>query len=442
MQGSNKIYSYLSVVLLCTLLTLAKARAKYWKENPASLVSSVRHLAVGQLNTTFTLQAQFSYGTVEDCPQIFKLHVPNKHDPAQWRVSIPYHAIKIGSGYSQEEDFEHLDKVSCQNAINSEPFTLYEGSRLDIESFRKKSGNDVSVSTLFESLIPRFSTGSYWLTEGMVSPFSCASSQPKKPTKWFSAGFSFCFFYEMEAVPIRVVRRVTPSGISEIADLRLPENVRYMITTASRTTCIYRAKKSVGTKSVGTPQGTPFASKAPSPSWSSAHTHVSTSPPSKTTPHLTPGVQPITAPSTSSAESRGADASFSVLATPSAYTSPSSSSSPEPSTYVTPIAGKATASLVTSISPVTATAFASSAPTSQLGSEIPSPSTQTPPLEGQSPLITATSSSLPTVAPLPLPSTAVLPSPSISGTSSHSHLPTSTASPVVSPSASRNSSVR
>jgi len=235
----NRRFSYgvgIIAVILGSFVVFAKKEPQH-----VSLSVTNRMLSLGQLSEQFQLLSQYSFGTSEECPSIFRMIIPEESqaDFASGTFDLPYSKIKIQSEVNHDEAAR--SQVSCAGPDSNSTLTLQSGRTVSVAEFLRKHLHSSSTITLFETLVPRLELGNFWLSEPSVSPFTCERKGNGTRKSWFSERFTFVFFCEKDEVPVSFIGKVRPDGSERLVNLKLTGTIRYLIATAPQTTCIYRS---------------------------------------------------------------------------------------------------------------------------------------------------------------------------------------------------------
>lgn len=308
----------------------------------ASLPTSTRVLSAGQLGDAFQLLSQYSYGTIGECPDKFKLDIPQDAHASDGFYTVPYSSIKIdlGGWTFPSLNSNEFTGVECSGPAGDTELRLQRGEMVKDGTFVRDHAHSSSTLTLYESLSDRFPNGNYWTSPLTVAPFNCSKGGAWPETAWFREGFTFLFFREEDTVPITFIGKVRSDGTERLVMLNMTGTIRYMIASASQTTCIYRAMLDVerlmnetiaeeeaeedALGQSGEEDGDAEISMSASPSVSliaspSASSSASAEPSASSSaqPSLEPGESPSISPSVSASPSASASESVAVSESPS-----------------------------------------------------------------------------------------------------------------------------
>lgn len=242
---------FLSSIAAFIVFTLSSSCAAEKEDiSNDSLPISGRTLRLPELSDTYQLLSQYSYGTIGECPDKFKMDISNEtiannngvFDVAYERIKIELGGLHAARLRTNEYNFEG---VICKGPEPNTELTLQAGATVSNFEFNRLHQHSQSTRMLFESLSPRLSSGNYWISNPHVAPFNCSKDDAWADEAWFREDFTFLFFREQDQVPIAFIGKVLSDGSSRLVTFNMTATIRYFIATASQTTCIYRAIKDV-----------------------------------------------------------------------------------------------------------------------------------------------------------------------------------------------------
>lgn len=206
-----------------------------------------RAFTVDELVARYELMVQYKHGNVSDCPVVWRYS--GQPSTFEGSVMLAHNDIEIAA---------HNDSlpVSCDGTgtLRLLSSTMLADSRLD--AFEAAIANNVDKTTVFDSIHAQLHNRLFMVSAAASTlPPTCGG------TMWFDNGEMFVFFDEIETLMLSVVSKIQNGG-PRILTIPLIGNIRYMVSVAEGTTCIYRVASDVRQVLIDNvePSGSPSAS--------------------------------------------------------------------------------------------------------------------------------------------------------------------------------------